>query len=112
MSDWDIAVSFELRTTQTKQDQKDFAEGKAKYVRGPSKRGLDKQVTWDFESPFQFSYRVVRFKISPGEYETLVTSLDRNAFPPEKLKELYHLRWGIETSLRFHLTDHLLMLRL
>lgn len=100
MSDWDIDVSFELRTTQTRQDQKDFAEGKAKYVRGPSKHGKDKQVTWDFESPFLFSYRVVRFEISPGEYETLVTSLDRESFPPEKLKELYHLRWGIETSFR------------
>ena len=100
MADWDIDVSFELRTTQTRQDQKDFAEGKAKFVRGPSKRGIDKQVTWDFESPFMFSYRVVRFEISPGEYETLVTSLDREAFPLEKLKELYHLRWGIETSFR------------
>lgn len=101
MSDCDVDISFELRTTQTKEDQKAFKEGKAKYVRGPSKYGKEKStVTWDFESPFLLSYRVVRFEIAPGEFETLVTSLNRYAFPPEKLKELYHLRWGIETSFR------------
>lgn len=45
--------------------------------------------------------RVVRFQLETGEYETLVTSLDRNHFPIAKLKKLYHLRWGIETSFRW-----------
>lgn len=101
MADCDIDVSFELRTTQRKEDKKAYADGTAKYVRGRSLRGKEKiQVTWDFESPFLFSYRVVRFEIAPGEYETIVTSLDRETFSPDKIKELYHLRWGIETSFR------------
>ena len=29
-----------------------------------------------------------------------MTSLNRFAFPVSKIKELYHLRWGIETSFR------------
>lgn len=49
---------------------------------------------------FPISFRIVRFKISEDSYETIITNLDRVLFPPEKLKELYHLRWGIETSFR------------
>jgi hypothetical protein len=44
--------------------------------------------------------RVVRLKLKDGSYETIITNLDRFHFPPHKLKELYHLRWGIETSFR------------
>lgn len=49
---------------------------------------------------FEFSCRVVRFKISEDAYETIFTNLDRGDFPPEAIKELYNLRWGIETSFR------------
>lgn len=101
MADVDIDVSFELRTTQTKEDKEAYAAGLAKYVRGKSRLGKEKQVvTWDFESPFTFAYRIVRFEIAHGVYETIATSLNRDEFPPEKIKELYHLRWGIETSFR------------
>lgn len=31
---------------------------------------------------------------------TIVTSLNRFEFPIKRIKELYHLRWGIETSFR------------
>ena len=30
----------------------------------------------------------------------LRTSLDRDQFPPEEIKKLYHMRWGIESSFR------------
>ena len=49
---------------------------------------------------YPISFRVVRFKISDDAYETIITNLDPEKFPPEKIKELYHLRWGIETSFR------------
>jgi IS4 transposase len=49
---------------------------------------------------YPLSFRIVRFKISGDSYETIVTNLDRFLFPPKKLKDLYHLRWGIETSFR------------
>lgn len=43
--------------------------------------------------------RIVRFRLTETTYETILTNL-----PPEItaeiLKELYHLRWGIETSFR------------
>ena len=32
--------------------------------------------------------------------EVLLTNLDRQEFPLEQMKKLYHLRWGIESSFR------------
>lgn len=45
-------------------------------------------------------FRVVAVEIMPGCFEYLVTNLAASSFPPPKLKELYCLRWGIETSFR------------
>ncbi len=101
MEDLDRDISFELRTTQTKEDKILFAQGKARWVCGPSKFGKSKRyVEWEFESPFTMKLRVVRFEISDGNYETIVTSLDRDEFPLDEIKELYNKRWGIETSFR------------
>lgn len=49
---------------------------------------------------YPISFRIAKFKIADNSYETVITNLDRFLFPAEKLKELYHLRWGIETSFR------------
>ncbi|SFU73936.1 IS4 family transposase [Butyrivibrio sp. INlla21] len=66
---------------------------------------LKKTVTWDFEETAEITYRVVRFKISGNTWETIITSLDRFRFPVAKIKELYHLRWNIETSYREYKYD-------
>lgn len=101
MEELDIDKTIELRTTQTKQDKADFKAGKAKYITGLSKFGKDKRnVTWEYESPFQLNMRIVRFQLVSGEYETIVTSLNRFEFPIEEIKRLYSMRWGIETSFR------------
>lgn len=44
--------------------------------------------------------RFVSIELDNGEYEVLATSLSEDVFSLETLKELYHLRWGIETSFR------------
>ena len=49
---------------------------------------------------YPLPFRVVRFKISDSAYETVITNLDAAEFPPEELKYLYGMRWGIETSFR------------
>ena len=49
---------------------------------------------------YDMDFRIVRFKISENSYECIITNLDRKLFPAEKIKQLYHLRWGIETSFR------------
>lgn len=49
---------------------------------------------------YEFSCRIVRFKLDNGTYETIITNLDKDEFDSFAIKELYHMRWGIETSFR------------
>lgn len=49
---------------------------------------------------FPLPLRIVRFKISDDKYETIYTNLDPVAFPASVIKQLYSLRWGVETSFR------------
>ena len=51
------------------------------------------------QAVYPMKLRIVRFLLDTGEYECIVTN-KRDAFPPWRIKELYHLRWGIETSFR------------
>lgn len=101
LEEFDVDLSIPLRTTQTNEDKEAYKSGKAVYVIGPSKFGKPKKdVQWEFGSPFTLKLRVVRFQLETGEWETLVTSLNRFEFSIQDLKELYHLRWGIETAFR------------
>lgn len=52
------------------------------------------------ETFYPLPFRLVRFKLPNGNVEVLVTNLDAAGFPPEELKKLYGMRWGIETSFR------------
>ena len=52
------------------------------------------------QAVYPMKLRMVRFLLDTGEYECIVTNLKREEFPPWRVRELYHLRWGIETSFR------------
>lgn len=54
----------------------------------------------DHPSLYYIEFRVVRIQISDDTYECLITNLPEWEFPPEKLKEIYHLRWDLETAFR------------
>jgi len=49
---------------------------------------------------YPISFRVVRVLLDNGTYETIITNLGPIAFPACKIKYIYKLRWGIETSFR------------
>ena len=71
---------------------------KHQYKKERSKYTTDRN--WDFGVFENISCRVVKFQVSEDEWEVLVTNLNRFEFPLAKMKELYHLRWDIETSFR------------
>ena len=50
--------------------------------------------------PYYLSFRVVRFKLTQDSYEVLLTNLPEGEFSVSELKNLYAMRWGIETSFR------------
>ena len=49
---------------------------------------------------YEMCFRVVRFPLSDGSFECVITNLPHDDFPTNEIKELYHMRWGIETSFR------------
>jgi len=49
---------------------------------------------------YPIHFRVLRFPISDNDFEIIITNLSAEEFPVEKIKEIYHMRWGIETSFR------------
>ena len=68
-------------------------------------RWIQPHTTFDYIKPkeskfYDLKFRAVRFQISEETYETVYTNLDAKEFPIEKIKDLYHRRWGIETSFR------------
>lgn len=107
--DIDIAIPV---TTSFTEYMKKRANGEKVYKINAPKRRLketrsSKTVTqrWDFEDRCTIKFRVVKFLINDpdtGEetWEVLVTNLNRFEFPIAQMKELYHLRWDIETSFR------------
>ena len=55
----------------------------------------------DFDGVYTMNIRIVCTKIGDGTYEYLLTNLQRNKFSTQDLKELYHIRWTLETAFRY-----------
>ena len=70
-----------------------------KYRFMPANQNFDYLPAGD-KGNYPINFRVVRFAISENNYEVIVTNLSENEFPAERIKEIYHMRWGIETSFR------------
>lgn len=51
-------------------------------------------------APYLLKFRLIRIKLSNDKYELLITNLKSEEFSSSDLKELYSMRWGIETSFR------------
>lgn len=49
---------------------------------------------------YPMSFRVVRVKIAESTYQTFITNLEPEDFGMEQIRELYRMRWGVETSFR------------
>lgn len=67
-------------------------------------RHICRAVPMDFldenRNEYDISLRIVRFEISPGCFENIITNLKELEFDFEDFKELYHLRWNQENSFR------------
>ncbi len=102
--EFDLSVQLLLTRRQTK-DIKALCSANPNLY-----RWIPSTVTFDFlpavnrkHDPLSFyklSFRIVRFRISGDSFETVVTNLPADTFPPAELKLLYARRWGIETSFR------------
>lgn len=100
MRELDTEVSFTITTTQTKADKENnyvFVQTHKNKNRNYSAK--TRAGRWDFPSPYPMRFRVVRFMLDTGEWETLATSLPKSV-TLEEIRELYHKRWNIEQAFR------------
>lgn len=74
-----------------------YNSDRKKYALVNSNTEFPQLPTWSDEA-YEVRYRVVRIRLDDGSYESLVTNLAEDEMPFEKMKDLYHLRWGEETS--------------
>lgn len=74
--------------------------------RNPDKyKFLPQNTNFDYlprgeKGTYKIRLRVVRVKLDENKYECLMTNLPRDEFDMQALKDLYKMRWGIETSFR------------
>ena len=101
--EFDLSINLQL-TTKSTNEVKQLCKDKNKYRHIPSTSVFDYLPTKNRKRDptlfYELRFRVVRFKISEDTYETVITNLDPLSFPPDELKKLYNMRWGIETSFR------------
>ena len=93
--EFDAPVSFVLTRKQTNEVK----------ARPDIYKNMPSHGTFDFldlhdNKFYPISFRAVRVLLPNGEYETLITNLDADAFPADELRKIYKQRWGIETSFR------------
>jgi hypothetical protein len=62
-----------------------------------SKRRINQNKIKDVEGPVNFNLRCARIKLET-EDEILITNLDAKEATLEELKNIYNMRWGIETK--------------
>ena len=102
-SEYDVPISMNLIRRQNKVTKELFKD-RNHYKFVPATSTFDYLPTKSRKADPLLSYnlrfRIVRFKISEDGYETVLTNLESDQYPPERLKELYAVRWGIETSFR------------
>lgn len=87
----------DINLTLTRKQRKGYKEKGYKFM--PTIQAFD-YLPIGTDKTYDISFRIVRFKLSEDTYEVIATNLDKFEFPSQKLKEIYHLRWGIETSFR------------
>ena len=77
---------------------------KQKFYKTKGYKYLSNSSPFDFLDSENLFYtlhlRLTQFQLENGVYECIASNLDKEEFPPEKIKELYHMRWEIETSFR------------
>ena len=107
----DKEITFRITTSSHFYNQNHKADPYLHYVQHPKKhykKVLSKNTkdqTWDFEQFCKVKVRIMKFRINDPDtgkeqWEVLATNLNKFEFPIERMKEMYHMRWDIETSFR------------
>lgn len=101
--EYDVPISLSLTRRNTN-------KGKQLIKENNSYRRINSRVVFDYlpltiqkNEEIQFFslyFRIIRFRLKNGSYETVVTNLDPLEYPSEKIREMYAMRWSVEVSFR------------
>lgn len=100
MEELDKEVSVTITTSQSKEDKEKgyiFVQTRKHQSKKYSPKTRDGH--WPFPSPYTLKFRIVRFLLPTGQYETIATSLPRS-FTVDEIRTIYARRWGIESSFK------------
>lgn len=92
-------ISFSICITQKNTDK---ANKNYVFLQVPKKSkpgSKTRRGRWDFGNYYPMKFRICRFLLDSGEFETVATSLP-HSFTPEDIRALYHMRWGQELAFR------------
>ena len=96
-NEFDVDICLKLVRKQTN-EIKELMKDKNKYRFIPHNASFDylpeKTRKADPVIFYELKFRVVRFEIGTESYETVLTNLDKDAYPATELKRLYAARWG------------------
>ena len=95
--EFDITLDFAF----TRSRKKMCREHPDHFVHVRKDRRFDLIPVGDSDSVFPVSIRLVKLALPNGGHEFLVTDLPRRSFDTDKLRQLYNMRWGIETAFRY-----------
>ena len=102
-SSYDVNIELNLTRKQTN-EVKELLKDKNHYKFISATKVFDylpiKNRKSEPTSFYKLSFRIVRFPLSEDTYETIITNLPSEKYPPGEIKKLYASRWGIETSFR------------
>lgn len=94
-----LDTSIEIILTKTQAKKKWFYPERSEQY-----RYICSNVKFDYINDDNKEYilklRILRFKIKENVYENIITNLFSSEFLVDEIKELYNMRWGIETSFR------------
>lgn len=100
---FDVKINLKLTRRQTV-ETKNLLADKNHYRFIPASTTFDylktKSRKHDPVEFYDLNFRIARFPIAEGKYETVITNLDESDYTIDDLKKLYAARWGIETSFR------------
>lgn len=90
---------IDIVKTLTRKQTKEVKDDPDRYVRIMTSSPEFEFLPLD-QDYYDLPLRVIRLKLTDDTYECLVTNLDRDEFPFDVMKDLYHLRWYEEQGFK------------
>ena len=101
--EYDVSIDLHLSAGRTKEHRLLYKD-KNKYKRVSHPEYFDffknSNGTFDVHMFYSLPFRIIKFKLKEGIYETIITNLPTSSFSTMDIKHLYKMRWDIETSFR------------